>query len=127
MLVGLAAAGLSISGVRTAALGRLGRGLGGLLLRGGLPAADRLVERRQRLVEHVDGRLRQQREQDRLPAFRVAPLQRLPGRSAAHAGREPARLCRQRRQVYGVRVEAPQVGRLLREPLADCGLSRRGG
>ncbi|WP_307874059.1 MULTISPECIES: SAM-dependent methyltransferase [unclassified Frankia] len=56
------------------AFGPLGQGLGDLLLRRRLPTANRLVEQQQRLVEHVDGRLRQQREQDRVPALRLAPF-----------------------------------------------------
>ena len=41
-----------------------------------LPRRHRLVEQRNDLVEHVDRRLRHQRQQDRVPAL-LAPLQRL--------------------------------------------------
>jgi dienelactone hydrolase len=61
----------------------------------------------QRLVEHVDGRLRQQGEQDRVPVFRLAPLQRLPGQPPPDPGQEPAPLRRQHRRVHGVQCSAP--------------------
>jgi hypothetical protein len=54
-----------------AAAGALGQGLGELCLGDRLPARQRLVEQQQHLVEHVDGRLGQQRQQDRVAAFWV--------------------------------------------------------
>jgi hypothetical protein len=64
-------------------------------------------------------------QQDRVPAFRLAPLQRLPGQPAAHAGQEPTAFRRQHRQVHGVRVEAPQVGQLLQLRLYRARARRR--
>lgn len=64
-----------------------------------LPRGDRLVEQLRHLVEHLDRRLRQQGEQDRIPALRVTALERLPGQPAADRGQKPASLRRQHRQV----------------------------
>ncbi|WP_261566638.1 hypothetical protein [Frankia gtarii] len=57
-------------------------------------------------VQHVRRRLRQQGQQDRVPALRLPPLQRLRRQPTTHRGQEPAPLRRQHRQVEGVRVHA---------------------
>ncbi len=50
-----------------------------------------MVEQQQRLVQDVDGGLRQQRQQDRVPGFRLPSLQRLPGQPAPGPGEERRR------------------------------------
>ncbi|TWG12592.1 hypothetical protein FHX34_105459 [Actinoplanes teichomyceticus] len=93
--------------------GPLGQSLGRFLLGRRLPPRDRLIEQQQRLVQHVDRGLRQHRQQDRIPAFRLPPLQRLRRQPAPHTGQEPAPFRRQHRQIQRVLVQPAQIGQLL--------------
>ncbi len=101
--------------------GPLGQGLGQPHLRHRLPARQRLVEQQQRLVQHVDRRLRHQRQQDRVATHPLTPLERLRRQAPANPGQKPPPLGRQRRQVQRVRIEPAQVGHLL-----QLGLDRPG-
>ncbi|WP_433359126.1 hypothetical protein [Streptosporangium sp. CA-115845] len=87
-----------------------------------LPRGDRLVEQLHNLVEHVGRRLRQHRQQDRVPALRIAAFQRLRGQPPTDRGQEPAPLGRQRRQVQTVRAQRAQELQL-----GDLGLHRGRG
>ena len=91
-----------------AAAGPLGQGLGHLRLRGGLPAGQRLVEQQQHLVQHVNGGLGDQGQQDRVPAAVVAPREMLGREPAPDPGQEPPPLSRQHRQVDRVGVHPAQ-------------------
>jgi hypothetical protein len=95
-----------------ARLGPLDQLLVGLVPGSSLASRHRLVEQLDHLVQHVGRRLRQQGQQDRVAALRLAPLQRLVGRPAPHRGQEPAPLGRQHRQVHGVGVQPPQEPQL---------------
>jgi len=57
-----------------AGLGALGQRVAHPVRGLALPRRDGLVEQLHDLVEHLGGRLRHQGEQDRVPAFRLAPL-----------------------------------------------------
>ena len=87
-----------------------------------LPRGDGLVEQLHDLVEHVGCRLRQQREQDRVAALRIAPFQSLRGQPAPDRGQEPASLGGKDRQVQGVHAQAAQELQF-----GDLGLHRRRG
>src|SRR6266700_6870498 len=95
------------------AAGPLGQHLGQPCPRGRLPAGQRLVEQQQRLVQHVDRGLRNQGQQDRVPARGLAPRQVLRRQPAARPCQEPPPLRRQYRQVQRVRVQPAQVSQLL--------------
>ena len=83
------------------------------VLRGTELPRQRLIEQRHHLIEHISGRLRQHRQQDRIPALRIATLQRLPGQTAAQHGQEPATLSRQHRQIKSVRAQTAHELQLL--------------
>ena len=88
-----------------------------------LPRRHRLVEQAHHLVEDIDGRLGQHRQQDRVAALRIATLEGLRGQPAPDRGQEPAPLRRQHRQIQRVGAQPAQELQL-----RDLGLDpRRGG
>jgi hypothetical protein len=106
--------------------GALGERLGQPLPRGRLPPGQRLVEQQQHLVQHVDRGLRDQGQQDRVPAVIVAPRQVLRRQPPPQPGEEPAPLGRQHRRVQRVRVHPAQVAQLLQLALHRPGRRRDG-
>jgi hypothetical protein len=78
-----------------------------------LPRRHGLVEQLHDLIQYLGRRLRQQRQQDRVPALRLPPLQRLCRQATPDGGKEPAVLRRQYRQIQRVRVHPAQELQLL--------------